>query len=179
MHKCFCLHVCMCTTCWPCSCRGHKRHQRPWNFSFRWLWAAMWVLRTVLWSSPRTASVLDGWGIPPALGTLACYSSLPLPAFLRNERSSIGNGDLNQPIPLYLITSSFLVFFALSLQLVVDIWSLLINLPKTKSVETNKQKTIVTAISATPLQITPKPMNMAVVTVSQKRLMFNIMKTWS
>lgn len=84
---------------------------------------------------------------------------------------------MNQPIPLYLITSSFLVFFALSLQLVVDIWSLLINLPKTKSVETNKQKTIVTAISATPLQITPKPMNMAVVTVSQKRLMFNIMKT--
>jgi hypothetical protein len=45
----FCLHVCMHTTC-MCVHDGHggqRGHWILWNWSYRWFWATMWVLRRV------------------------------------------------------------------------------------------------------------------------------------
>ena len=49
-----CLHVCA----WQ-GCRACGRHQMSWSWSYRWLWAAMWVLEISPWSSRRVASVVN------------------------------------------------------------------------------------------------------------------------
>jgi hypothetical protein len=40
----FCLQVCLCTTCVPGTWGDQTRSQMPWNWSPRWLWAAVWVV---------------------------------------------------------------------------------------------------------------------------------------
>lgn len=47
---------------WTCSAyRGQKRVLFPWNWSYRWLWAAVWVLGTEPEYTGRTASALNSW----------------------------------------------------------------------------------------------------------------------
>lgn len=43
------------------------RHQTPWNWSYRWLLATMWVLGTDLRPFVRESSALNHGGIPLAL----------------------------------------------------------------------------------------------------------------
>ena len=50
----FCLHVCMCTML------------GPWNWSYRQLWAIMWVLGNCLWSFAGAASAQNVWPASPA-----------------------------------------------------------------------------------------------------------------
>ena len=51
----FCLHTCL---CWGC--------QIPWNWTYRQVWAAMWVLGIEPGFSGRAVSVLNLWAISPA-----------------------------------------------------------------------------------------------------------------
>jgi hypothetical protein len=41
----------------------------PWNWSYRWLWGAMWLLGIEPRFSGRAASVLNCWAISPAPST--------------------------------------------------------------------------------------------------------------
>lgn len=56
----------------PCVCSAHGGQRRaldPWNWSSKWLWAAMWVLGAALGSSARTVrevSALNLGAISPA-----------------------------------------------------------------------------------------------------------------
>ena len=47
-----CLQVCLCTKYVPGTHTVLKRHQIPWNWTYRWLWASMWGLGTKPRSSP-------------------------------------------------------------------------------------------------------------------------------
>jgi hypothetical protein len=51
-----CMYVCM-----PSKIR--RRHRIPWNWNYRWLWAAMWVLGTKPKSSARAGRALNHWAI--------------------------------------------------------------------------------------------------------------------
>ena len=53
------------TTCMPGACRGQKRVLDSWAWSFRWLWAATWVLGT--WLSGKAARTLNCWANAPTL----------------------------------------------------------------------------------------------------------------
>lgn len=62
----FCLHVHMPTMC---MCLGpaevRRGHSVPWNWSFRWLWVTMWVIKPKSESSTRGVSALNSWVIFP------------------------------------------------------------------------------------------------------------------
>jgi hypothetical protein len=56
--------ICMCVSLpglgWTCVCIAHRarRHQVPWNWTYRWLWTSMWVLGSEPPSSAKAASAL-------------------------------------------------------------------------------------------------------------------------
>ena len=54
--------------CMLCAClvptEARRGHRLPWNWSYRWLWATVWVLR-IEPISGRVASVLNCWAISP------------------------------------------------------------------------------------------------------------------
>jgi hypothetical protein len=66
------LPACVCLM--PREIRGG--HQMPWNWSYRWLWAATWVLGTEPKSSAAVASEVNHWAISPALTSLHSYTQL-------------------------------------------------------------------------------------------------------
>ena len=72
MSGCF---VCMCV-CVLCPClvplKVRRGCQIPWNWSYRQLWAASWVLGSEPRSSARAASALLCWAIYPATFSLFC-----------------------------------------------------------------------------------------------------------
>jgi hypothetical protein len=65
LSTCFaCMNACtLCAYLGPMEAR--RGHQMPWNWSYKWLWASMWVMQTKPGSSPRVASELN-WAISPA-----------------------------------------------------------------------------------------------------------------
>ena len=52
--------------CFLTACISVKGYRIPWNWSYRQLWAAMWMLGIEPWSSGRAASALSCWAISPA-----------------------------------------------------------------------------------------------------------------
>ena len=77
VHVCFFYHVCAV----PSEVR--RGHQIPCSWSYSWLWAAMWVLRSDLVSSARAASALLCWdGSLPLISALisVCSFSFLLPS---------------------------------------------------------------------------------------------------
>lgn len=52
----FCLHVCLCTPVCLVPGEAGRRHWIPWNWSYKWLFAMMWVLGTKSRFSGRTAN---------------------------------------------------------------------------------------------------------------------------
>lgn len=72
----FCLHVCLCTT--SCStCGSQLTGWIFWHWSYKWLWALMWVLRLKPRSSVRVAR-----------GLTHLFSN-PLPSFLKSRVARI------------------------------------------------------------------------------------------
>ena len=71
----FCLCACQCTTCVPGARRG--RHS-SWNWSYRWLWATMWLLGVKPRSSGMAMDVLNFRVILPA-------SKISITIFLRQS----------------------------------------------------------------------------------------------
>ena len=65
-----------CTLVWGC--------QIPWNWNYRQLWAAMWVLGIEPESFGRAVSALNGWIISPACKGLFILSKYEWPR-LRNR----------------------------------------------------------------------------------------------
>jgi hypothetical protein len=62
--------------CGPeCICVPHvsRGPQIPWNWSYRWLWATMWVLGIEPGSYWREACALSHWAIPPVLLKISFY----------------------------------------------------------------------------------------------------------
>lgn len=61
-----CMYICA-----PCVFLGlaeiRREHQMLWNWSCRWVWAAMWVLGIEPRSTGRAASALKHWATSPAL----------------------------------------------------------------------------------------------------------------
>lgn len=54
MKKGFYLHVCLCTTCVAGACRGQRRTQIAWDWSYRLLYVShMWILGIEARSSGR------------------------------------------------------------------------------------------------------------------------------
>ena len=45
---------------------GRREHWIPWNWSYRWVWAVVWVLGTESGPSARAESTHDSWAISPA-----------------------------------------------------------------------------------------------------------------
>jgi hypothetical protein len=60
----FCTHVCLYTVCVPGAC-GNQTVPRNW--SYRWLWAVIWVLEIRPGTSGRAACAFQGWPISPVL----------------------------------------------------------------------------------------------------------------
>jgi hypothetical protein len=60
--------------CALCAClvplKARKGHWISWNWSYRWLRAAMWVLGIELWSPEWVASALNPWAISVAPAVL-------------------------------------------------------------------------------------------------------------
>lgn len=56
----FLMHVCKYTVCVWCLQKGL---QIPWNLSYRWLWAIMWILRIKPVLRPWAASACNLWAI--------------------------------------------------------------------------------------------------------------------
>ena len=71
----------------------NTRYQVPWRWSYRSLWAAMWVLETEPRCSARSATGLNLWAILPAPGTLF------LSHFVLQDSLSF-NFWVNLPLPL-------------------------------------------------------------------------------
>jgi hypothetical protein len=61
------MYICLCTMCIQWSWRSEEGAGSPWNWSYRWLWAAMWVLGIKPRTSARVACVLNHWAFSPAL----------------------------------------------------------------------------------------------------------------
>lgn len=59
-----CLRVLSSTTCMPDTHRDNKKTLDPWLLSYRWLWAATWILGIVLRSSERVARTLNRSDLP-------------------------------------------------------------------------------------------------------------------
>lgn len=59
----FCLHVWMCIMCMLGTHRGQKRMWDPWDWSYKCLWVAMWLLGVNPLSSGRAISTLNCWAI--------------------------------------------------------------------------------------------------------------------
>ena len=64
----FCLHICMHTVC-VCVClvltEARKGYQISWNWSYRQVWAAIWVLGIEPKSSRKAGSALNIWDLSP------------------------------------------------------------------------------------------------------------------
>lgn len=62
------LSVCLCLwiTYVPSTCRGQKTTWISWDWSYRWLSSAMWLLVIKIRSSARATCVFNCWGISPA-----------------------------------------------------------------------------------------------------------------
>lgn len=67
----------ICTICMPSACRGQKVHNISCNWSYRWLRAAIWILRTESGSSGKVAHVLNYWAIYLACLHAPDHSSPP------------------------------------------------------------------------------------------------------
>lgn len=66
----FCLRVCRCTICVSGAVEARRGHQIPENWSFRWLWAWVYVVGIKPGTSGRTVSALGHWAISPAVLSL-------------------------------------------------------------------------------------------------------------
>lgn len=55
---CFYLHVCLCNMCTQWLWRPEENMWFPWNQSYRWLWAPIWVLRI---GSSQATRALNHW----------------------------------------------------------------------------------------------------------------------
>jgi hypothetical protein len=56
----FCLHVCLCTTCMPCACRGQKRASDPLEVELKTVGRHHVGAGNQTWLSGRTLSALNG-----------------------------------------------------------------------------------------------------------------------
>ena len=63
VHVCMFVHVCPCMCVCPVPMRFRTRHLIPWNWSYRQLWATMWMLETEPGSSQRAATACNWWAI--------------------------------------------------------------------------------------------------------------------
>lgn len=66
--KCFCLYIYVCTTCVQRT-ESQKRTSYPWNWSFRYLWVSLEVLKTESRSLAKTTRALKHRSISQALGS--------------------------------------------------------------------------------------------------------------
>lgn len=85
-----CVHVClhvrmyvyMCATCMPSACGRQKQHWTSWKWSYRCLWAVMWVLGTNMGPLQEQKMLLAA---EPSLQTHDCLL-LPLSSLVQGHR---------------------------------------------------------------------------------------------
>lgn len=81
-----CLHVCMCTTCMSCACRGQKKASGLLGLEIRVVMSHLWVLGIQPGSPKRVSTVLKHRAAYSSI-----YYSLPVTMFCLAWAQTMGN----------------------------------------------------------------------------------------